>query len=107
MFHFIAGNWDALHSPRLASNDRLEDIWDGSALRPMCGPGRYFSNRHNLALALNTDGVPLYKSSPTSIWPVFLVILNLPAHIRMGMLQVWCVGWSNETSHETFAGSSL
>lgn len=34
-------------------------------------------------MQLSTDGVPLYKSSSVSIWPVYFVILNLAAEIRM------------------------
>ena len=46
-------------------------------------PVSFFSTKTNLALSLNTDGVPLYKSSSLTLWPVFLTILNLPASIRM------------------------
>lgn len=88
-----AGHWEELHSPsKLSSTSKLEDVWDGSVLRPMCGPGRYFSNDHNLALALSTDGVALYKSSLVSIWPVYLVVLNLPAHVRMNAENVLLCG---------------
>ena len=79
----ITENWNGLCSPRSEATGRLEDVWDGSALRPLCNPGRFFADSHNLALTVSTDGVALYKSSPLSIWPVFLVILNLPAKIRM------------------------
>ena len=83
MYSFTyVGNWESLNVTR-AGNDRLQDVWDGSGLRPLCVPGRFFANKNNLALSLSTDGVPLYKSSPVSLWPVYLVILNLPAHIRM------------------------
>ncbi len=43
----------------------------------------FFSDPHHLALSLFTDGVPLYKSSGVSIWPVYVVILNSPANVRM------------------------
>ena len=58
----------------------MRDVWDGSVLRNLSQPGQYFSTKSALALSLNTDGVPLYKSSSWSLWPVFLTILNLPAN---------------------------
>ncbi len=61
----------------IADNGRLQDVWDGSALRPLCSSGRFFSNKSNLALSLSTDGVPLYKSSPISIWLSFLIFHQL------------------------------
>ena len=58
-------------------------MWDGTALHPLCAPGRFLSNKDNLAISLSTDGIPLYKSSTVSLWPVYAVVLNLPANIRM------------------------
>lgn len=80
----ILGNWKSLHLPvgERSADGKIEDVWDGSILRELCAPGRFFSNENNLALSLFTDGVPLYKSSKVSLWPVYLVILNLPATIR-------------------------
>lgn len=63
--------------------DVLADVWDAWALRPLLQPGRFFSNPNNLALSLFTDGIPIFHSSSTTIWPVYLQILNLPAKIRM------------------------
>ena len=61
----------------------LRDIWDGSVMQKLCTEGRFFSDSFNLALSLCTDGVEIFKSSPVGVWPVYLVILNLPARIRM------------------------
>lgn len=75
-------------------NEWLCDVWDGAALRPLCAPGRFFSDTDNMALALSTDGVPLYKSSPVSVWPVYLVLYNLPPAIRMNSENVvLCALW--------------
>ena len=89
-----ADNWSSLRTPLPSTGDNeiLQDIWDGSALRPLCSNSRFFSNRDNLALSISTDGVPLYKSSPVSLWPVYLIILNLPAQIRMNAENVILCG---------------
>ena len=74
------GNWKSFVTS--TNSNILHDVWDGSALRPLCAPGRFFSHKNHLALSLSTDGVPLLKSSKVSLWPVYCVILNLPANIR-------------------------
>lgn len=90
----IIGNWNSLQV-RPSDTDALCDIWDGSALRPLCVPGRFFSNKNNFALSLSTDGVPLFKSSKMSLWPVYL---NLPASIRMNSENVVLCGlWVGPT----------
>ena len=52
-------------------------------MQKLRAPGRFFSSSFNLAVSLCTDGVEIFKSSPVGVWPVYLVILNLPARIRM------------------------
>ena len=52
-------------------------------MQKLCAPGRYFSSSFNLSLSLCTDGVEICKSSPVSLWPVYLVILNPPARVRI------------------------
>ena len=78
-------NWECLQilSQSSTSSEILRDVWAGSALHPLYSRGRFFSSADNLALSLSSDGIPVYKSSPVSIWLVYLMILNLPAHIRM------------------------
>ena len=74
-------------------NHGLKDIWDGTTiLQDLSTPGQFFNSKNNLALSLNTDGVPLYKSSSWSLWPVFLSILNLPASIRLKAENVLLTG---------------
>ncbi|XP_064381793.1 uncharacterized protein LOC135330772 [Halichondria panicea] len=68
--------------PELSTDDEnLSDVWDGAVLREGVISGK-FSGGDRLALSMSTDGVPIFKSSTVSMWPVFLVILNLPAIIR-------------------------
>ena len=42
----------------------------------------FFSYREHLGVILNTDGVSLFKSSQSTMWPVYLEIANFPPMIR-------------------------
>ncbi len=57
--------------------DILGDIVDGSAYRKLCKPGMFLSSEYNLSAIVNFDGVPLYSSSSTKLWPIFLSLLEL------------------------------
>lgn len=74
------------------SGEILNDVWSGSYLRELTSEGRYFSSSDSLALILSTDGVPVFKSSSLSLWPVYLIILNLPPGIRMNSENVLMAG---------------
>ena len=80
---FFVDNWQALKPNTSADDEILQDVRDGAALHPLTAENRFFSNPYNIALSLSTDGVPLYKSSTVSFWPVYLMVLNLPPHIRV------------------------
>lgn len=96
----FADHWESLQRPadREQEESIIGDVWDGSALRPLRAKGRFFSTQNNLALSMSTDGVPLFKSSPISLWPVYLIILNLPAKIRMNAENILLAGlWVGPT----------
>lgn len=61
----------------------MSDIWDAAFLQESIQNDDFFSHSGNLALCLSTDGVPLFKSSSISLWPVYLAVLNLPPELRM------------------------
>lgn len=53
-----ADNWEALQNASSQNSETgLHDVWDGAALHSLCTPGRFFSDGHNLALSLSTNGV--------------------------------------------------
>ncbi|KAH3841159.1 uncharacterized protein LOC127880246 [Dreissena polymorpha] len=62
----------------------LEDIYDGELYKKLSSKGGVLSDSfpYNISFTLNTDGVPLFKSSKFSIWPVFLMINELPFKYR-------------------------
>lgn len=61
-----------------------EDIYDGKLYRSHAkGPSGLLSSPDNLSFTFNTDGAPVFKSSNVSIWPLFLIINELPYEARM------------------------
>lgn len=62
--------------------DNIEDIVDGDNYKRFFGPGGFLRNPHNICFQINTDGVALFKSSKFSIWPVYIVICDLPPSKR-------------------------
>jgi len=57
--------------------NHFEDIYDGSEYKKHCHPG-VLDFQQNISLLWNTDGVPVFKSSNFSIWPLYFVINELP-----------------------------
>lgn len=78
------GMWQTLNEYKnncLKSAD-IKDIINGKIYTDMSNPGHFLHSKNNISLLFNTDGATLYKSSGVSIWPVYLVINELPPKIR-------------------------
>ena len=45
--------------------------------------GGVLSDQNNLSLKVNTDGVPIFKSSGYSMWPIYFEINELPPRKRL------------------------
>lgn len=60
----------------------------GSELRDVCGGSQYachhsfVSQPENVTLLVNTDGVKIFNSSSTSIWPIWIAINELLPQVR-------------------------
>ena len=72
--------------PRAKASGLYTDIKDGYVYQQMISSG-FLSNPHNISFQLNTDGVPVFKSSGCSFWPIHLLINELPPSTRY--LVVW------------------
>ena len=56
--------------------NNLEDIYDGRVYRKLWNSG-FLSCGDNISFLMNTDGIPVFKSSKISIWPLYLCINEL------------------------------
>ena len=75
---------DLLHrfSREKKSKDNIEDIYDGSNYQQYMKDGEFLSHEENVSFTWNTDGIPVFKSSNYSIWPIYLAINELPLDKR-------------------------
>lgn len=70
----------------------LEDVYDGMLYKKWSAPGQPLSNPDNISLSWNTDGIPLGKSSHQQIYPMYVMINELPPKLRvknMLMVGIW------------------
>ena len=64
----------------LRTEDSITDIYDGFLYKRLCVST---SDTHShISLTFNCDGVPVFKSSKFSIWPILCVVNELPPDIR-------------------------
>lgn len=68
--------WEALQQCETSSSVR--DLHDGRKYREL----EAFTSKGNLTLTVNTDGVQLFKSSTVSMWPIWVIINELPVTLR-------------------------
>jgi len=78
--------WDALKARPLSKTDCLSDIYDGMEYKKHSKPGGFLCKQTypaNVSFLFNTDGVALFRSSSTDIWPIFLAVNELPPSMRL------------------------
>nr|XP_012234439.1 PREDICTED: uncharacterized protein LOC105679152 [Linepithema humile] len=61
--------------------DVITDVYDGSLYRKWVDNG-FLRNPDNISFSWYTDGVPVFKSSKISMWPLYLTINELPFNER-------------------------
>ena len=66
---------------RKGYSSRYSDIYDGEIYQNMYKKG-FLKEMNNISLTLNTDGIPVFRSSGYSFWPQFLLINELPYKMR-------------------------
>ena len=67
--------------------DTISDIGDGSEYKKLS-----INFPESLSLTCNTDGIPAFASSNSSLWPIYFVINELPLrlrHVHMMLAALW------------------
>lgn len=57
---------------------QLADIYGSQLYQALACAGGCLANDRNISVVLNTDGVVVFQSTNLSIWPVLLMINELP-----------------------------
>ena len=79
------GIWRAIPdyaNQRSTQHTTISDIVDGAEYKKLKENDGFLTNKSNVTLSLFTDGIPLFQSSKVSLWPVYLVINELPPKQR-------------------------
>ena len=65
------------------SPESHSDIYDGSLYKSFSSPGSFLSYHNHISFLWNTDGIPVFKSTKSSIWPRLYTINELPFKDRV------------------------
>ena len=66
----------------------MEDIYDGQVFANLMRYGSFLSFSENVGLILCTDGVPIFKASSGSLWPIYFAVTSIRPQDRMRMKQL-------------------
>ena len=61
--------------------ENRSDIQDGNVYQNLLQTG-FLQQKLNISLIMNVDGVPVFRSSSYSFWPIFVLVNELPFRIR-------------------------
>lgn len=81
--------WSSIQNqkkPLLSEENTVCDIYSGREYRKNI---EFLLQPANISLSLNTDGVSIYHSSKISIWPVWIVINELPSAQKVRALKLY------------------
>lgn len=88
--------YDNVVNKGVSKNQVIKSIYDGKLYRRFVESLSTSDKSRYATVVFNTDGAPLFESSKYSIWPIYIMLNELPVNIRTNNLIV--VGlWFNKT----------
>ncbi|KAJ8319715.1 hypothetical protein KUTeg_002736 [Tegillarca granosa] len=76
------GVWESITEQRMSVPEHISDVRGGEEYKKMLKPGGFLHSNSNITLSLFIDGIPLFKSSSVSLWPVYVLINEIPPKSR-------------------------
>ena len=68
---------------RPSNPETVCDIYDGTVVKNLMQPGHFLSVPEHTGLILSCDGAPVFKSSKSTLWPIYLTVTSIPPGERM------------------------
>lgn len=84
---------------QMSSDEGLGDIEDGSIIRET--RIKYCCKPHDLTVSFSTDGSAPFNSSPSSMWPIHVMVNELPVTLRFQNLLL-CGLWFGQRKPDMF-----
>lgn len=95
LISFYEDHYDYVVRERVPNRDRIEDVYDGKEYRKFVNSLPADERRSYVSAVFNTDGAPKFECSQYSIWPLYLMLNELPQQQRMNQL-LTCGLWFNK-----------
>lgn len=77
--------WTMLQSRPSSNDNSICDVYDGAEYKQYSSYGGFLcklTNPANVSFIMNTDGIAIFRSVSTDVWPVYLAVNELPIHAR-------------------------
>lgn len=87
----------------LEESSCISDMYDGELYRKFVASTA--DAGHRVSFTLNADGIPLFKSSSTAIWPIKLQVNEVSAAERMGKRVLAALWFGKKNRYDTVSGS--
>ena len=68
---------DKQYEQRFGTRNSRKDIIDGGVYQDLVESG-FLQDQCNISLTFNTDGIPVFRSSTFSFWPLHLIVNEFP-----------------------------
>uniref|UniRef100_A0ABD2W9C4 Transposase domain-containing protein n=1 Tax=Trichogramma kaykai TaxID=54128 RepID=A0ABD2W9C4_9HYME len=88
-------HYNYVMNERTENDSIIEDVYDGNSYRTFRENLPEESKNKYVTMVFNTDGAPKFKSSNKSIWPIYLMVNEIPRQDRLNKI-ICCGLWFHQ-----------